>query len=520
MTSPADICAEIARAAPHALSSWADSRDKYRLLFDSIDEGFCVIEVMFDTQGRPHDYRFVEVNPSFERQTGLVDAAGRRMRELAPAHEQHWFDTYGEVALSGRAIRFENRAEALRRWYDVYAFRVGDPSLHLVAVLFNDVTQRKRAELSLMESDRRKDEFLAILAHELRNPLASISNALHVSRLAPGDAALAEQSRERMERQVQHMVRLIDDLMDVSRINRGLVRIERRREDLTLLVRRATEAAEPAIRQRGHELTVQLPADALHVDADAVRMTQALSNLLVNAAKYTRPGGHLALGVWREGQEAVLSVSDDGIGIPPDMLEAVFDLFTQTETSRSLAEGGLGIGLSLVRQIVGLHGGVVVAHSEGPGRGSRFVVRLPLAAASPETSPPAVPEARSPASRRMLVVDDNADAAESMASMLELLGHEVRAAFDGPQALQEAERFQPEIVLLDIGMPGMDGFTLARLLRQQPWARAATLVAVTGWARDADRAATQQAGFDHHLSKPIDFDALLALIAGAPARAH
>lgn len=500
---------------PPGFDAWTAER-KYKTLFDSIDEGFCVIEVLFDADDTPVDYRFIEINPAFERQTGLSDALGKRMRELAPNHEEHWFRIYGEVAQTGRSVRFENRAEALHRWYDVYAFRVGRPEQRLVAVLFNDISQRKLAEQSLKDADRRKDEFIAILAHELRNPLAPLRNALEVMKRAPDNREAVERSREMMERQVDHMVTLVDDLMDVSRITRGLVTLERAPVDLAMVVRQAMEAAEPVIRQRSHTVSVHLPNEDVVVHADAVRMTQALSNLLTNAAKYTPAGGQLSITVRKQGDDALVCVADNGIGIPTDMLEEVFELFTQTRHSRSLTQGGLGIGLSIVKQVIALHGGSVKAHSDGPGCGSQFTVRLPLldglahdtAQAANDTTTAAPP------SRRVLVVDDNVDAAESLAMVLELLGHEVCIAFDGEAALREADRLRPEIVLLDIGMPGMDGMTLARHLRATPWGHKITLVAVTGWARDADRAATRAAGFDHHLAKPIAPDALESLIAG------
>jgi signal transduction histidine kinase len=512
---------ESAAATVHTPSASWSSEHKYRTLFDSIDEGFCVIEMLFDGQERPVDYRFIEINPSFERQTGLSNALGRCISELAPGHETHWYEIYGEVARTGRSVRFENRAEALSRWFDVYAFRVGEPEQHLVAVLFNDVSERKLAELALQHASRRKDEFIAILAHELRNPLAPMRNALEVMKRAPNDPGVVERSREMMERQVDHMVTLVDDLMDVSRITRGLVELDRRPVDLALIVRQAMDAAEPAIRQRKHTLSVQLPTEQVHVLADTVRLTQALSNLLTNAAKYTPLGGQLSITVQTEGGEAVITVADNGIGIPPDMLEQVFELFTQTQHSRALVQGGLGIGLSIVKQVVMLHGGSVTAHSDGPGRGSQFRARLPLleGAGTTGTSAAHAPATTGPA-RRVLVVDDNRDAAESLAMVVQLLGHEVRTAFDGETALREAEAMRPDLVLLDIGMPGMDGMVLAGHLRARPWGAAVTLVAVTGWARDTDREATRAAGFDQHLAKPIAVDTLEGLLAGPRRELH
>lgn len=485
------------------------SADKYRTLFDSIDEGFCVIEVLFDPAGEPVDYVFVEVNPAFERHTGLSGAIGRRMRKLAPGHESHWFHIYGAVARTGEQVRFENPAEALGRYYDVNAFRVGEPGQNLVAVLFNDVSVRKTAERALREADQRKDEFIAILAHELRNPLAPMRNALQIQKIAPDDRAMVEQARQIMERQVDHMVALVDDLMDVSRMIHGHVTLDRQRIDLRRVVRHAIESAEPALRQRGHALALDLPDAEVFVDGDAQRLTQAAANLIVNAAKYTEPGGRLSVALRQAGDEACVEVADNGIGIAPDMLPRVFDLFTQASDSRRLAQGGLGIGLALVRQIMALHDGRVEAHSEGAGRGSRFTLGLPVAAALPVAAPDAdaiEPSAAAP--RRVLVADDNVDAAESLATMLRLLGHEVQIAFDGEQALAIAERQQPDLLLLDIGMPRVDGLTVARRVRATGWGRAARLIAITGWGQDADRLATRDAGFDEHLVKPVKASAL------------
>jgi PAS domain S-box-containing protein len=500
------------RSAKSALSR---SLQRYQTLFESIDEGFCVIEVLFDDDGVANDYRFLEINPSFVRQTGLENAVGRRMRELAPAHEAHWYRIYGDVALTGVPVRFEQRAEALGRWYDVYAFRIDEPEQRRVAVLFNDVSERKRIERALQDSDRRKDEFLAILAHELRNPLAPLRNGLEImKRAASGDSGLVAQSREMMERQVDHMVALVDDLLDVSRISRGQISVELRRTDLADIAHRAMEAAEPAMRERRHELTLQLPAGATWVNADEVRMTQAVGNLLVNAAKYTPPGGRISLVVRREAHEASVCVSDNGIGIPADMLGRVFELFTQLQQPGHRAAGGLGIGLTIVRQFVALHGGSVEAASDGPGAGSRFTIRLPLLpeAAHADAGPGAA-QAPAPRRRRVLVCDDNRDAAQSLSSLLELLGQDVQTAFDGEEAVQAAERHHPDLVLMDIGMPKLDGHAAARRIRARDWAKDVVLVAVTGWGQADDRLTSKASGFDHHLVKPIDMAALGVLLS-------
>jgi len=489
-------------------AAWAADA-KYRTLFDSIDEGFCVVQVLFDDHGDAIDYVFVEANPSFERQTGLSDAVGRRMRDLAPAHEDHWFRIYGQVARTRIPTRFEERAEALHRWYDVYAFAVGEPSQNLVAILFNDVSVRKDAEIELQQADRRKDEFIAILAHELRNPLAPLRNGLQVIKLAADKRDKVEHVRRMMERQVDHLVSLVDDLLDVSRISRGLVELDRRRVDMVSVVHQAIEATELLVRERGHVLSLQLPPDEVPVRVDVMRMAQVVANLLINAAKYTPPGGQLTLQLHKTAEHAVVCVSDTGEGIPEHMLGPIFELFTQVRLSRALSQGGLGIGLALVKRIVDLHGGSVVAESGGPGQGSCFTVRIPLAH-SDDAAMAAMPSrGHAPApTRRVLVVDDNVDAAQSLSMMLEEVGHDVRTAFDGEQAVDVARRFNPEIVLLDIGMPRRDGIDAARQLRTLPGGGRMVLVAVTGWGQAHDRAATAAAGFERHLVKPVTLDQL------------
>jgi PAS domain S-box-containing protein len=495
--------------------SWSSTppAEKYRTLFDSIDEGFCVIEVCFDDAGQPEDYVFVEANPSFERQTGLAGAVGRRMRELAPGHEAHWFRIYGEVARTGRSVRFEERAEALGRWYDVYAFRVGAEDEHLVAVLFNDITARKGQEAALADAARRKDEFIAILAHELRNPLAPLRHGLQAMALSANRPEMVERVRQMMERQVDHLVSLVQDLLDVSRLSRGLVALDRQPTDLVDLVHRALEAAEGAIREKGHELALQLPPSRVPVDVDRVRMVQVLTNLLLNAAKYTPPGGRLSLSLKVDGSEAVVGVADNGIGISPDMLERVFDRFTQVEKSSMHSQGGLGIGLSLVRQLLAMHDGTVQADSAGLGRGSTFTVRLPLSSAVRiEAQPAASPMGAASSPKRVLVADDNADAAESLKMMLQLLGHEVQAVDDGEQALAAARQFRPHVVILDIGMPRLDGLSAARQLRAMPNGADFTLVALTGWGQPQDRHESAAAGFDHHFVKPVSIEALAQVL--------
>jgi PAS domain S-box-containing protein len=502
------------------------SEERYRTLFESMDEGFAVIEIMRDASGRPVDYRFLETNPAFEKHTGLQDAVGRTMREITPGHEEHWFRTYGEVDASGQAVRFENEARALGRWFDVYAMPLGERTGR-VALFFSDITERRRSEEDLRrlaeelaESDRRKTEFLATLAHELRNPLAPISNGLQLLRLPDADAAAKERTRAMMERQLRHLVRLVDDLLDIARISSGKVELKKEHVDLETVLASAIESSKPLLDSARHQLDVRIAEPGLQVVADTTRLAQVVSNLLNNAAKYTPDGGRIELAVRRDGHDAVIAVTDSGIGIPDESLPLVFEMFTQVGRTRERSQGGLGIGLALVRRLVELHGGTVTAHSAGVGLGSTFTVRLPLAdapaAAAPSTGP------RDPAEAapvfRVLVVDDNVDAAESLAALLELDGHQTRVAHDGDAALEQAREFRPEIVFLDIGMPGKDGYQVARELRGDPGHRDTMLVALTGWGAQDDRARTKSAGFDHHLTKPAELPAVEALLAKMAGR--
>ena len=369
---------------------------------------------------------------------------------------------------------------------------------------------------ALQEADRRKDEFLATLAHELRNPLAPIRNGLHILRLAGDHREIAEQARATMERQVQQMVRLIDDLLDLSRISLGKVELRRERVDLAAVVQSAVEISRPVIEQSGHELTLSLPPEPVPLEADVTRLAQVLANLLNNAAKYTERGGHIRLAVERRGGEVAVSVEDDGVGIPAPMLPRVFEMFTQVDRSLEKSQGGLGIGLSIVKRLVEMHGGTVEARSGGHGLGSEFVVHLPLPLLSPLQ--PQAPgsereEAGAPARRRVLVADDNADAAESLAMMLEIMGNEVRTANDGVEAVETAAAFRPDLILLDIGMPRLNGYDACRRIREQPWGGGIVIIALTGWGQDEDRRLSQEAGFDRHLVKPVEPAVLEQLLA-------
>lgn len=374
----------------------------------------------------------------------------------------------------------------------------------------------------LKESDRRKDEFLAMLSHELRNPLAPIRSAVDVLTLKdPPDRELRA-ARDVIDRQVRQMVRLVDDLLDISRITRGKIRLHRKSVEVREILHSAVEGSRPVIEAGQHELTVEAPPQPLWVDADPVRLVQVLLNLLNNAAKFTPPGGRIwltaALDAPRDnGAGAVrFTVRDNGVGIPAQALDSIFDMFAQGERTMDRSMGGLGVGLTLVRALVELHGGSVDAQSDGDGQGSEFIVRLPVAsapAASTESiTTPARPMAEGP-NRRILVVDDNRDQAETLAALLGLAGHDVRLAFDGPQALKVLEDFVPDLALVDLGLPGMDGYELARHVRGRPGLEHVVLVAQTGWGQDEHRRRSRAAGFDDHLVKPVALEALEAALA-------
>ena len=392
---------------------------------------------------------------------------------------------------------------------------VRDPEGTVIGVskIARDITARK-------EEDRRKTEFLALLAHELRNPLAPLRNGLQVLRLAQGDAEMTEQARNLMERQLEHMVRLIDDLLDVSRISRGKLQLRKERTTLAEAVEYALEVC--GLMVKDHQLTLELPEEPVYIDADKTRLAQAVCNLISNAAKYTDPGGRIWVTAERQGSDAVISVKDTGVGIPADMLPRVFDMFVQVDRSLEKSQGGLGVGLAIVKRLVEMHGGTVEGRSEGYGQGSEFVIRLPIVTTIPAVPPPSTsgPANRPPARRRILVVDDNVDAASSLAMMLRIMGNEVRTAHDGEAGVATASEFRPDVVLLDIGMPKLNGYDAARHIREQPWGRSITLLALTGWGQEEDRRQSEAAGFDFHMVKPVEPAALLKLLdsaAKAPA---
>ncbi|WP_167761257.1 hybrid sensor histidine kinase/response regulator [Duganella callida] len=644
---------------------------KYRTLFNSIDEGFCIIDVPFDAHGRPYDYRFCEVNPSFETHSGLRDAAGKTIRELNPAHEQHWFSIYGDVQRTGQAVRFEHGSDSLERYFDVYAFRLEDGGQPKVAVLFKDISEAKRvtrqvreseeraiaaarraeqarrhleallqaapvgivmsdrnggvvltnaehnrlwggrppqpgsvaefaewtgwwadesvrhgqrleaedwptaralrgefvrgatvqiasfgqppvhhtlllsgapvydegnqvigavvvqmditdrvkAEAALREADRKKDEFLAMLAHELRNPLAPISAAADLLAMARIDAGMIRRTSAIISRQVRHMAGLVDDLLDVSRVTRGLVNLKVEQLDLKQIVGEAMEQVRPLLESRRHNTILRTSPEPAAVSGDRTRLVQVLTNLLTNAAKYTPEGGHITVTTEVRDDAVQVHVVDNGIGIAPELIPHVFELFTQAQRTSDRSQGGLGIGLALVKRLIELQGGQVTAHSGGLGRGSRFTISLPHPRdAGGAAAQPPQPSPCTSASLKILIVDDNHDAAQMLAMYLEALGHTVSVEHSAHAALARAAAERPQVCLLDIGLPEMDGNQLARRLSQQPQTQDAVLVAISGYGQEHDRAAARDAGFRQYFVKPVDVDQLSAFLAQVALR--
>jgi PAS domain S-box-containing protein len=485
------------------------------------------LQIVTDSMSAPvircsRDLRYLWVNRYYAQWFGrpAEEFVGRRIIDVLSKEAFDQLRPHFDEVLAGKDVQYEaevNYRGADLRWikamYTPTLDASGQPDGWVAVVL--DITDSKRQEEALREADRKKDEFLAILAHELRNPLAPLRNGLQVMKLAKNKAEAFEQSCAMMERQLGQMVRLIDDLLDVSRISRGMIVLRKERVELAKVVQGAVETSRPLIDRSSHELTLRLPEEPVYVDADRTRLAQALSNLLSNAAKYTDRGGHIWMTVEREGNDSVISVKDTGIGIPASMLPKVFEMFTQMDRSLEKSQGGLGIGLTIVKRLVEMHGGSVEVRSEGHGMGSEFIIRLPVVLSivhgreEDGDHQPAQQKAR----RRILVVDDNVDAASSLALMLKMMGNDVRTAHDGLEAVEEAAAFRPELVLLDIGMPKVNGYDACRRIREQPGGKNIVIVALTGWGQDEDKRRSQEAGFNIHLVKPVEPAVLEQLLA-------
>ena len=470
------------------------------------------------------DGRITEANGAFQRMSGYS-------REELIAHS-HWKTLTVEAfhpITEASAKNLIERGEAepyekqMRRkdgslWWGLFApTRLSGEGAAAECVEFIiDITEQRLAQQALEQADRRKDEFLATLAHELRNPLAPLKNGLQIARLTSRPDSSLQRTIDMMERQLNHLVHLVNDLLDVARISSGKVVLRRERVVLREVLAHAVEASRASIDARGHELFLELPMEELVVKGDFDRLAQIFSNLISNAAKYTHSRGRIRVRVKRVDAHALVEVIDNGIGIPRDALDNVFDLFSQVREHQRHAEGGLGIGLSIVKSLVAHHNGTVSADSPGIGMGSTFRVRLPLLqsrASDSDSSAPRPPQSSTHSRHRILVVDDNVDAAQSMANLIALHGHDVEVAHDGLEALDKTQRFCPHLVFLDIGMPGLDGVETARRLRATPAGEQLVLVALTGWGQQADRDRTSAAGFDAHVVKPIDETTLLRTLA-------
>jgi len=490
------------------------AEERMRSVVDHVIDGIITI----DERGNIESF-----NPAAEKLFGYgrAEVLGRNVKMLMPGpyHGEH--DAYiSNYVTTGRPkiIGIGREVVGQRKDRSTFPMELAVSEFHIGARRYftgivRDITERKRLEDqlhervdALAEADRQKDEFLAMLSHELRNPLAPMRNALYLLKRAQQDRETMKAACDVMERQMHQLVRLVDDLLDVSRIIRGKIDLRRDRLDIGAVVARAVEMAQPVVDAHGHVVDVSLPEGPLQVEGDMVRLAQVLSNLLTNAAKYSGSAGRIAVAVRREGDDALIAVRDQGAGIPQELLQRIFDLFVQGEHTLARSQGGLGIGLTVVRRLVEMHGGSVSAASAGPGQGSEFQVRLPLAPGSSEGDAteasrplPASPEG---GRKRLLVVDDNVDAAETIAKLLRLAGYDAECVYDGPSALEAVERRRPDVVVLDIGLPGMDGYEVARRLRAR--FRRLPLIAVTGYGQDSDRSRSLQAGFDHHFTKPVD----------------
>jgi PAS domain S-box-containing protein len=509
----------------HAEEELKQAEERMRSVVNHVIDGIITI----DEQGK-----IASFNPAAEKLFGYAksEVMGHNVNILMPEpyHGEH--DGYvANYLRTGEAKIIGIGREVVGRRKDgstfpmelaVSAFHIG--SRRFFTGIVRDITERKRLEQELRrrvdelaEADRQKNEFLAMLAHELRNPLAPICNALHLMKMPGAESPLIDEARAMMERQTHQLVRLVDDLLDVSRIIRGNIELRKEHLDVAAAVTRAIETAHPVIDAHGHQLNVSLPDRPVYVEGDLIRLAQVIANLLTNAAKYTETAGRIRLAVERDNGHAIVRVSDSGVGIPAELLPRIFDVFVQGDRSLARSQGGLGIGLTLVKRLVEMHDGTIAVSSAGLGQGSEFVIRLPALVADISSSDKhrdkVMPRVTDALRRRVLVVDDNVDAAKSIAMILNLSGYDVHCVHDGPSALQAAQAYRPDVVVLDIGLPGMSGYEVAQHLRATPEFKLTPLVAVTGYGQDEDRRRSKEVGIDHHLTKPVDANALQDFVA-------
>lgn len=485
-------------------------------LIDSMDEGFAIFDTVFDASGRACDFRWILTNPAFQAQAGQIDAVGRTLKEALPELEEAWFETFSEVVRTGVGARFTRESASEGKWYDCYAFRYGGPNSSQLGLLFRDVTVERRAEEAIKDESHRKDEFLAMLAHELRNPLAPIASGAELLSLVSHEPAQVVRTAEVIARQVRHMTGLVDDLLDVARVTRGHVVLDLEDRDLHAIVHHAIEQVRPLMETRQHKLSLRTATLPAVVHADSKRLVQTFANLLTNAAKYTPPGGQVEVELEVSAETVDVSVRDTGQGMSEHLLAHCFDLFVQAERTSERSAAGLGIGLALVRSLVQLHGGTVSAQSDGPGKGSRFTVSLPKSptAGGPPASSADQGALRPPPRRlQVLIVDDNEDAAAMLAMLVDALGHETAVAHHPHRALERMALQAPDLCFLDVGLPEMDGYALAREINARAGDRKPVLVAVTGYGQRQDRDRALAAGFAHHYAKPISLTSVAEVLA-------
>jgi signal transduction histidine kinase/ActR/RegA family two-component response regulator len=520
----AEVCAASAAAVverDRARAISTQNEKRFSVALESSVVPFTILTPVRRGGGPIVDFVWTYINPAAARALGrgVEDLIGKEISTVLPLawDAPGLFARYVRVLESNEQNEFEAQTSATNqgvRWYNVLAA----PLQGSVAVWFTNITNRKRNEETLREADRRKDEFLATLAHELRNPLAPIRQGVRIAAGGNSTDAQRRWSHAIIERQVQHMSLLLDDLLDVSRIGRGTLLLRKSSELLSVVMDTAVEAARPHVEAKRHRLETSLPPSPVMLDIDPVRIAQVLGNLLTNAAKYTDPGGQIRVSAQREGADFVIRVKDNGIGLTREQQSQVFEMFSQVPAAMEQSQGGLGIGLALARGLIELHGGTIQASSAGLGHGTEVIVTLPGNCIVSECAPDPEPSVALPdivkrdSKRCVLIADDNVDAADSLAELLRLEGYEVHVAYDGAEALATFERVDPDAALLDVGMPHVSGLEVVRVIRQQPRGQRATLIAVTGWGQERDRRLALEAGFDHHLTKPMMPDVICDLI--------
>jgi signal transduction histidine kinase/CheY-like chemotaxis protein len=512
------LCAVMASAAierERARAREAKQGQRFAVVIEASIVPFNLLEPIRDPDGEVVDLRWTYLNSASARLWGRdkSEVLGRAVTEILP---RNWetpglLARFASVIDEGATYEFEHQSTTRP---DVWLHVIASPLPGQAAVWFSDISERKRQDRAREDADRRKDEFLATLAHELRNPLAPIRQSIRIARQPDAGNERLDWAHSVIERQVRHMALLLDDLLDVSRITRGNLLLRKSVVPLSSVIEAAMEVARPLIEAQGHQCDLQLPGGDLWIDVDPLRMAQVVGNLLTNAAKYTDSGGRLVVSAAEHERNVVIRVKDSGIGFTKEQAATMFDLFSQAPAALRRSKGGLGIGLALSRSLARLHGGDVEAFSLGPGHGSEFTVRIPCGEARRADVPGKAPRptVRPPARRRLLVADDNADAADTLAALLQLEGHEVYVAYDGREALEQFRRHAPQAAFLDVGMPMMSGYEVARAIRGLPTGQEVVIIAVTGWGQAGDRNAAFDAGFDHHVTKPVDPAKILALI--------